>query len=132
MMPGANLDALPVQGLADLARVVAVEREGEHAGLLRRGSDQPQPWYRRDLPHPVVEQLMLVGADRRQADPGDVVERGPEPDRVGDVRRPGLELGRPGLIAGPLERDVADHVAAALPRRHLLLQLWLGVERADT
>ena len=55
----------------------------------------------------------------------------PRPDRVGDVAGAGFEAARRRLIDGLLERDVRDHVAAALPGRHVLEHLRLAEQRAD-
>ena len=79
----------------------------------------------------VLQQLVLVGRDVRQPEPVDVIERGAQSDGVGDVRRAGLELGRELGERRLFERHVADHVAAALPRRHDLQQFFLGVNGAD-
>ena len=79
----------------------------------------------------VVEQVVLVGRDVGHADRLDIVDRGAEPDRVGDVAGAGLELLRRLLVDALLEGDVLDHVAAALPRRHRLELARLAVERAD-
>ena len=68
----------------------------------------------------VLEQCMLVGRDAFDANPFDVAQRLAETDGVGDVAGARLELvGRP-LIQRAFQRDVGDHVAAALPRRRLL------------
>ena len=54
---------------------------------------------------------------------GQVVDRRAEADRARDVRRAGLELVGQDVVGRLLEGDRADHVAAALPRRHRLEQL---------
>ena len=58
-----------------------------------------------------------------------IVDRRAQPHGVGDVARAGLEACRRRLVEGPLEGDVLDHVAAALPRRHRVQQVPLAVKR---
>ena len=60
-----------------------------------------------------------------------VVQGRAEADRVGDVARAGLEPAGWRLEQRPLEGDVGDHVAAALPGRHVLEHVPLAVERTD-
>ena len=57
--------------------------------------------------------------------------RGAQADGAGDVRRARLELVRQRVPGASLERDRADHVAAAHERRHGLEQRGLAVEHAD-
>lgn len=73
----------------------------------------------------------LVGRDPVDPHSRDVPKRLPEADRIGDVARACLELVRRPLVDGPLERDVGDHVAAALPWWHPLEDLRRAVEHAD-
>ena len=55
-----------------------------------------------------------------------------QPDDARDVRRAGLELEGQLGIGGLLEGDHVDHLAAALPRRHLVQQFFEAVEYAGT
>ena len=75
--------------------------------------------------------LLLVLAHGVHADLGQPVDRGPEPDRLGDLRRAGLELPRQLDPGGRVALDLLDHVAAADERRHLLEQLEPAVQHAD-
>ena len=72
-----------------------------------------------------------MGLDRVHADAVEVVDRGAEPDRLGDGHRPGLEL--PGDVVGreAVLAHVADHLAAAEERGHGLEELRAGPEGAD-
>ena len=79
----------------------------------------------------VVEQVLLVGRDARDADPAEVVDRGAEADRAADVRRAGLEAVRQVVPGRALEGHREDHVAAALPGRHGGEQRLARVEHAD-
>ena len=75
--------------------------------------------------------VVLVRADARLADRLDVVDRGAEPDRLHDRRRAGLELVRRLAIGDAILEHFADHLAAAVERRHRGEVLVLAVERAD-
>ena len=70
-------------------------------------------------------------AHGRHAERGHVVDRGAEADRLGDRLRAGLELPRDVVGGEAVEAHVADHLAAAEERRHLLEQLLAGPQRAD-
>ena len=75
---------------------------------------------------------MLVGGDVGHADAHDVIDGRAETDRVRDVAGARLEAERrPCLIHRPLERDVGDHVPAALPGRHRVEHVELAVDDAD-
>ena len=60
----------------------------------------------------------------------EVLRRHAQPDRVGDRRRPRLELPRDVVPLGSAEVDLADHLAAGEERRHRLEQLAPGPQRA--
>jgi hypothetical protein len=72
-----------------------------------------------------------VVSDPLDADRVDPVDRSPEPDRFGDLRRSGLELPRQVGPRGFVRGDGADHVPATDERRHLLEQRAPAVEDAD-
>ena len=55
----------------------------------------------------------------------------PEPDRLHDRGRAGLELVRRLAIGDAVLEHLADHLAAAVERRHGLEMLVLAVEHAD-
>ena len=57
--------------------------------------------------------------------------RGAEPDRLHDRRRAGLELVRRLAVGDAVLEHVADHLAAAVERRHRGELLVLAVEHAD-
>src|SRR5882757_1002840 len=119
VVPGAYRDALAVEFAAHLFGAEPVEHERHDAGLLRRRPDQAQPG---DLPQAggeVLDQGVLVGRDVRHAEALDVVQRGGQADRVGDVPGTGLEPSRRRLVERAFQGHVGDHVAAALPRRHV-------------
>ena len=70
-------------------------------------------------------------ADARLADRIDVVDRGAKPDRLHDRRRAGLELVRRLAVGDAVLEHLADHLAAAVERRHGGELLVLAVEHAD-
>ena len=61
----------------------------------------------------------------------DIVERRAERDGPGDVGRACFELEGQIVVGGLGKGDGADHVAAALVRRHGVEQRALAVEHAD-
>jgi hypothetical protein len=72
-----------------------------------------------------------VGAHLIEPERAQPVDRGPEPDRLGDLRGPRLKLPRqvgPRRLVGG---DRANHVSAADERRHLLEQLAAPVQHAN-
>ena len=79
----------------------------------------------------VAGQPHLVLAYGRHAEGGHVVDRRAESDRLDDRLGAGLELPRHVVRGEAVEAHVADHLAAAEERRHLLEQLPAGPERAD-
>src|SRR5262249_33687720 len=70
--------------------------------------------------------------DAVESDRGDVVDGNSEPDGARDVWRTGLELVGQVVPRRLLERNRADHVAAAEKRRHCLEPLGFPVEETDS
>ena len=102
------------------ARCVGGRTEDTHVGELGKPA------------HRVLGELVLVALDRVEADGAQVVDRDPEPVGLRDRRRPGLVL--VGQV-GPArlgERDLPDHRAAELERRHGLQQLLPPPHTSDT
>src|ERR1044071_3574379 len=79
----------------------------------------------------VGDEAALVRLDARLADRADVVERGAEPDRLDDARRAGLEAVRRLAIGDAVLEHLADHLAAAVERRHGGEMRVLAIEHAD-
>src|SRR3989442_12269721 len=67
-------------------------------------------------------------ADRLHPDLREVVHRGPEPDRPGDVRRPALELVGDVVPFRRPQVHFSDHLSAAEQRLRRLEQLLLPVK----
>ena len=104
-------------------RMLAFRARGPDQAKARRSRTAPPC---RTPAAPARARAIRVRSDRL-----DVVDRHAEPDGAGDVRRAGLELVRQRVPRRLLEGDGADHVAAALERRHRLEQRFLAVEHAD-
>ncbi len=131
MVAGADRDAFAVEHRSDVVRVDAIEDEGENPCLVPRRPDDAQARNCRERLRRVGQQVPLVRLDRGKAQGRDVVERRAEGDSARDVRRAGLELVGQVVERRLLEGDGADHVAAALVRRHRLEERRLSVEHAD-
>ncbi len=135
VVPGADGDRLAVEERGHVMGMDARQVEGHDAGpVVDRGRAIDL-----DVRHVLLKRLErvsgqcpLVGANMVHADRGQVIERGAEADGGGDVRRAGLEF--PGhVVEGRAAKvDLADHLAAAHERRHLLEQLAPRPERART
>src|SRR6266581_6377691 len=68
----------------------------------------------------------------RPPNPLDIINRGCEPDRVGDIWRAGLEPMRRLLERALVESNAHDHFAAPVPRRHGIEDLSAPIEYADS
>src|SRR5580704_9528137 len=74
---------------------------------------------------------MFVGGDAFHSDLFYIIECRTESDRIGNVARARLKAPRYCLVSSLLEGDVDDHVAAALPRGHVLQHIQLSVNGTD-
>ena len=131
MGAGAHRHAGAVDDRRHVVRMRALHLEGDDRPLVLGGAEDAQ---RVDLPQPVVgvaHQPLLVAADARLADRGDIVERGAEPDRLHDRRRAGFELVRRIAVSDAVLEHLADHLAAAVERRHGGKMRVFAVEHAD-
>ena len=131
MVSGAHGDPLGIEDGAEIVGVHTVHHEGDDRALVGGLTDQAQP---RDLAQRrggLRQERLLVRLHRVDADRLQPVDRSAQTDGAGDMGRTGLEL--PGQIvpgaAG--ERHGADHVATALPRRHLAQQRLATPQHAD-
>ena len=106
-----------------------VERDDAGAAVGRRSVDR-DPVELDEALDRVTRRDLLVLLDRLEADLGDVVDRGAHAEGLDERGRAGLELVREVVPGRLLDRDLADHLAAHLERRHALEQLAPAVERA--
>ena len=127
MVARAHGDALVVQGAPHFRRLVAGQHERGHAGLLERRADQAHAGNGLQLVRRVFQQRVLIGGDVVQADALHVIDGRTQAHGIGDIARARLETVRHALVDGTLERNVGDHVAAALPWRQLLQQVRLAI-----
>src|SRR4029079_9579591 len=96
-----------------------LEGDDSRTPVGRRAEDA-HAFERLQLRERVVEKVALVALDRLEPDLAEVVDRRAEPDRLRDRSGAGLELVRELVPRRPLDRDLADHVAAELEWRHRL------------
>ncbi|MNE73755.1 hypothetical protein D3C80_1697820 [compost metagenome] len=75
---------------------------------------------------------MLVTIDIVQPQTFDIVQRRPQPHRIGDVTGSRLKPSRCRLIQRFFKGDVGNHIAAPLPRWQSVQQLCLTVHRTNT
>src|SRR4051794_36096183 len=68
VVTGADGDAFPVEHSTDLFRLLAVEDEGDHAGLLARRADELQAWNRSWTLEPIGQKIVLVPLHAFDAD----------------------------------------------------------------
>ena len=131
MGAGAHRDAGAVDDRRHVVRMRALHLERDDRTLVLGGAEDAQ---RIDLAQPVVRivhQPGFVGADARLADRRDIIDRGAEPDRLHDRRRAGLEFVRRLAVGDAVLEHLADHLAAAVERRHGGKMLVFAVEHAD-
>ena len=113
-------------------RVNPLDNERKHARLLARGADDAHAGNLLHLLGRVFEQAVFVSAQVLVSERLDVIQRGAQTDGVGNRGGSGFELVRNVVVRRLLESDGADHVSAALIRRHGFKQAGLAVERTDT
>ena len=101
------------------------------AGLRVPGPVDRDPVHLGEGVEHVARQLHLVGADRVEAHAGEVVGGRADADRLGDRRRPRLELPRQLGPRGSGGGDVGDHLAAAQEGLHALQDVDPADEHAD-
>src|ERR1700745_987450 len=76
-------------------------------------------------------ELLLMRPDARLADRADVIDRRAKPDRLHDRGRTGLELVRRIAVDHAILEHLADHLAAAIERRHRGKVLVFAIEDTD-
>ena len=114
-------------------RVDAVDHERDRRpARLRLRAEDPQAGHLREPLDRVGDDVGLVRADRLDPQALEPVERRRQSDGLGERRRARLELPRQLIPGRLLEVDPADHVAADQEGGHLLEQLALGVQDADS
>ena len=89
------------------------------------------PLQLRELVVGIRAQFLIVLGDFFAADGVQIIHRGVQADRAGDVRRAGFELVRRFFPGALVEIDVQNHFAAALVRRHCFQTLPPAIQHAD-
>ena len=95
VVAGAHRDGVAVEDLRDVVSVHTLHLEGDDADAVvaRRRAEDPEPGDVGEALQRVGAQLRLVGVGRVEADAFEPLDGRGEADRLGDRRRPGLELG---------------------------------------
>src|SRR5579885_477993 len=94
MRAGPDRNAVTVDDRGDVMGVRALHDEGDDRPLALGVADDPQRIDRAEALMRIGAQLVLMRPDSGAADGLDIVERGPEPDRLHDRRRARLEAMR--------------------------------------
>ena len=132
MMSRAHRDPVAIQSRSDIFRSLAGECKGEHSDFIRRPADQSQSRYFLEQTSRVENLLMLIFSDPVQPNPIHVIDRRAESNGIRDVPSASFKSPRRWLIKCPLEGDIADHVAATLPRLRFVEERFLPVQHADS
>src|SRR6187455_519101 len=130
-MTRPNRHTLAIDDGPDVVWVDAVHHERDYGCFVTSRSNQPQSIHRLKTCGRVRHQGLLVRGNRVEPNLAEIVDRGVQGDRAGDVWRAGLELERQVGPRASLERYRADHVAAAEERRHRLEDLFPSVQHAN-
>ena len=130
MMSRAHGDALPVQRFSNFLGAAAVEHKGYDARPFARRADEAQSGNRPSPPpSPRSGRVRSGRSPPCRWRPNSRLPRRVRPHRRCCRCQPRTDRAR--LVHRPLKRDVGDHVAAALPRRHRLKDRLLAVNRPD-
>ena len=109
----------------------ALQVERKNAEPALAGLDQSQSGDARQPVDAVAGERLFVLEDVAAPELLDEINRGAQSDRAGDIGRARLEAVRRILELALLERNIEDHLAPALPRRHRREQLVAAVKHAD-
>ncbi len=130
-MPGPQTHLVAVRDGSEIVRVNTLQREGDNARApRRRRSVQRQAFDVAQRLVRVLGDLPLVRAYGLHAEPGEIVDRGPQADDLAYGLRAGLELPRQVVVGRAFDAHGLDHVAARLERVHGLQQLAAAVKNA--
>ena len=132
-----NVVAIPIQSVTvraeggltgdELQKKRAKEAQAKSGNALEVTNERDEARRSRDK----LQQVVFVRRDGVQADLVQVVDRGAEPYDARNIRGASFELVRQIVVGCLLERNRADHVAAALPGRHALKQFLFAIQYAD-
>ncbi len=131
MVAGADGDSLGIGDGAEVVGVKTVDVEGDDADLVRNRAVDAKPGDAGKRALRPLQQRALVLRDGVPAKALHEVDRSGQAHRASDVRSAGLETGWRIGVGGAFEADAADHVAAALIRRHRGQHLGAAPEHTD-
>jgi hypothetical protein len=127
----AHRDALAIEVIANLFCAETFQHEGDYASLFLCRADDAQPRNLLQSRGGVGQEHMFVARDIDNADTIKIMDGRAQANRVSYVSRAGLKSLRRRLIEHLLEGDILNHVAAALPWRHLIQHLGLTKNHAN-
>src|SRR3954447_16348612 len=135
VMTGAQADVALVEHLRQVVRVDVAESEAERrsanldVGRAVKADVVAVPTDERV--HRVRGDVHLMATNVGHPEIFEEVDRGVQPDRLGDRWRTGLELGRQLGRGETVETNVEDHVAATEERWHRLEQCLAAPQHTD-
>src|SRR5882757_3480495 len=132
MVTGPDSYPRLIKGGSYFFRPVTIHYKRQHTGFVGRSADKPQSGDLSKQAGSILQQVMLVLADKPHADAGDVVYRRTQPDGISDIASAGFKSPRRLLVAGMFKRNVTDHVAATLPGGCFIQQILLSIQHANT
>ena len=130
-MPAAQRHAPLIGHRHDIVRVNVLQEKTHQPGPARFWPEQSDVVQPRKLIVRVGRQVLVVPENVLAPDAVQVIHRGMQSDRTGDVRRAGLELVRRVFVARLVKIDAQNHLPAPLPGRHGLEQFLPAVKHAD-
>ena len=132
-MAGSDRDSLDVEDGRDVVRVHVAEAERNHAASA---GDIAQPKGVEALHvtqglERILGEICLVLSDLVHANTVQIIDRDPQADGPGHVRRASLELERDVVPLRRPEVDLTNHLAPAHEGLHLLQAVLLAVQDPD-
>jgi hypothetical protein len=131
MMPAAHRDSLAVEIVANFFAAKTFDHKGKYAGFFFCRTDDGEAGNALQGGRCIGEQHMFVAGDVGQSDTIEVIDCSTEADCIRDVAGTSFESLRRRLVERFFEGDILNHVASALPRRHLIQNFGLPVHHAD-
>ena len=131
MVARAHGDAFLIQYRPNIVRMNLVQHKRQHACLFPRSANQADSRQRAHNFRRILQQIVLVRGNLSDADSVHVPDRRLQPSHASHIRRARFEFVREFVINCLLECHRADHVPAALVRRHGLQQRGLAVKGSD-
>lgn len=131
VMAATQGEALGIGELGEVVRMRALERESDERATVRHRAEDAQPF---DLAHAlqgILRELGVMIEDGLPSDALQVVDGCTEHDGASDVRSACLKARGAILERAAAELDTQDHLAAAMPGRHVRQDRLLHIKRSD-